>query len=68
VGDGGETIPNRACPDHLSSGLTVVGKSAALPEGITIGRNVRIGAHVTRDDFTADVPSGGVVDGPESMH
>jgi glucose-1-phosphate adenylyltransferase len=68
LGDGGETIPNRACPDHLSSGLTVVGKSAALPEGVTVGRNVRIGAHVTPGDFTGDVPSGGVVDGPESMH
>jgi glucose-1-phosphate adenylyltransferase len=68
VGSGGETIPNRACPDHLASGLTVVGKSASLPDGITLGRNVRIGAHVTRDDFTSDVPSGGVVDGPESMH
>ncbi len=68
VGVGGETIPNRACPDHLSSGLTLVGKSAILPEGLTIGRNVRIGAHVTREDFANDVPSGGVVDGPESMH
>jgi glucose-1-phosphate adenylyltransferase len=68
VGVGGETIPNRACPDHLSSGLTLVGKSAVLPEGLSVGRNVRIGAHVTRDDFTADVPSGGVVDGPGSMH
>ncbi len=68
LGVGGETIANRACPDHLSSGLTLVGKSTVLPEGLTIGRNVRIGAHVSREDFTADVPSGGVVDGPESMH
>jgi len=50
------------------SGLTLVGKGAQIPEGITIGRNARIGAFVTEVDFTGDVPSGGVVDGPESMH
>ncbi len=66
VGDAG--VPNRACPEHLSSGLTVVGKGARLPAGLTIGRNARIGAGVAEGAFTADVPSGGVVDGPESMH
>ncbi len=68
VGHGDDTTPNRACPDHLSSGLLVVGKGARLPEGITLGRNVRIGAGVVERDFTGDVPAGGVVDGPESMH
>lgn len=68
VGHGDEMAPNRACPEHLSSGLVVVGKRARLPEGIHIGRNARIGAQVVEADFTAPVPSGGVVDGPESMH
>lgn len=68
VGHGGDFSPNRACPEHLSSGLVVVGKRARLPEGITIGRNARIGASVTEEAFSAPVPSGGVVDGPESMH
>jgi glucose-1-phosphate adenylyltransferase len=68
VGHGEEQLPNRACPEHLSSGLVVVGKRARLPDGITIGRNARIGAAVVEADFTAPVPSGGVVDGPESMH
>jgi glucose-1-phosphate adenylyltransferase len=68
LGAGGATAPNRACPEHLSSGLVVVGKSARLPEGVTIGRNARVGAYATEADFTGDVPSGGVVDGPESMH
>jgi glucose-1-phosphate adenylyltransferase len=68
VGHGTEMPPNRACPEHLSSGLVVVGKRARLPEGITIGRNARIGAAVAEGDFTAPVPAGGVVDGPESMH
>jgi glucose-1-phosphate adenylyltransferase len=65
-GDGGS--PNRACPEHLSSGLTLVGKGADLPEGIRIGRNARIGAAVTPRDFTGDVEPGGVVDGPDSRH
>ena len=68
VGFGDDRAPNRACPEHLSSGLVVVGKRARLPEGLTIGRNARIGASVVEEDFTAPVPAGGVVDGPESMH
>ena len=68
VGQGDDLAPNRACPEHLSSGLVVVGKRARLPEGLTVGRNARIGASVTEQDFTAPVPAGGVVDGPESMH
>ena len=68
VGHGDDLSPNRACPEHLSSGLVVVGKRARLPEGLHVGRNARIGASVTEADFTAPVPAGGVVDGPESMH
>ena len=66
VGDGAP--PNRACPDHLSSGLIVIGKGAQVPEGITIGRNARIGAHVRIRDFHGDVEGGGVVHGPEKEH
>jgi glucose-1-phosphate adenylyltransferase len=66
VGDSG--VPNRSCPEHLSSGLLVVGRGAELPSGISIGRNARVGAGVKADALTADVPAGGVVDGPESMH
>jgi len=68
IGEGEPSVPNRACPEHLSSGLVVVGKGAQLPDGISIGRNARIGAFVTVADFTNGVPAGGVVDGPESMH
>jgi len=68
IGDGDDLTPNRACPEHLSSGLVVVGKLARIPEGLTVGRNARIGAAVSEEDFTAPVPAGGVVDGPESMH
>ncbi len=46
----------------------MVGKGAQLPEGVRIGRNARIGAFVSEADFGGNVPAGGVVDGPESMH
>jgi glucose-1-phosphate adenylyltransferase len=68
LGVGDDHTPNRACPEHLSSGLLVVGKGAHLPEGLAVGRNARIGAFVPAGAFTADVPAGGVVDGPESTH
>lgn len=68
VGHGDSAAPNRACPDHLANGLTLIGKGAQLPAGIRIGRNARIGAFVTEADFGDHVPTGGVVDGPESKH
>ena len=68
VGEGDASIPNRACPDHLSSGLLVIGKCAQLPANLVVGRNARIGAYVTERDFAGDVPPGGVIDGPQSMH
>ena len=68
LGVGPSNVPNRSCPEHLSSGLSVVGVGAALPAGLSVGRNARIGAHVVESAFTADVPPGGVVNGPESIH
>lgn len=68
VGTGDAVVPNRACPEHLSSGLVVVGKGAQLPPGLPVGRNARIGAFVVAESFTDAVPAGGVVDGPEPMH
>jgi glucose-1-phosphate adenylyltransferase len=68
LGHGDAKTPNRSCPEHLSSGLTVVGKGAQLPSGIRVGRNARIGAFVAESDFTQDVEAGGVVDGPQSTH
>jgi hypothetical protein len=48
--------------------LTLVGKGAVLPAGVHVGRNARIGAYVGEGKFDGDVPAGGVIDGPESMH
>jgi glucose-1-phosphate adenylyltransferase len=68
VGVGDPTAANQACPDHLSSGLTLVGKGAALPDAVSIGRNARVGSYVTEADITADIPAGGVVRGPQPEH
>jgi glucose-1-phosphate adenylyltransferase len=58
---GGE--PNRETPDHLAAGLVVVGRNAAIPEGLTVGTNSIVHPNVTADDFTRDVPVGSTVRG-----
>jgi glucose-1-phosphate adenylyltransferase len=68
IGWGDDMTPNQACPEHLATGLSLVGKEARLPEGITVGRNARIGAFVEENDMSADVPAGGVIRGPEPEH
>jgi glucose-1-phosphate adenylyltransferase len=65
AGEPGEKLtPNRICPDHLSSGLTLLGKSAHLPEAIAIGRNCRIDPDVTCAEFSGDVSEGEFVASP----
>jgi glucose-1-phosphate adenylyltransferase len=65
VGDGDSLIPNQGCPEHLSSGLTVVGKHARIPEEAVVGRNVRIGSEVTERHFPSPaVPAGAVIQAP----
>jgi glucose-1-phosphate adenylyltransferase len=65
VGRGDATHPNRVCPEHLSSGITIVGKHARIPEGIAIGRNARIAPDVTEEDFPGgDVESGAALERP----
>lgn len=53
------TTPNKAQPDKLNSGITVVGKGAHIASGITIGRNVVINADSDEEDFTGDVVASG---------
>ncbi len=51
--------PNQDQPDKLTTGITVVGKSAHIPPRIHIGRNVLINADRDEDDFPeGDIPSG----------
>lgn len=56
---GGE--PNCETPEHLSAGLVVIGRNAAIPEGLTVGTNSIVHPDVGLDDFTADVPAGATV-------
>jgi glucose-1-phosphate adenylyltransferase len=55
---------NRVCPEHLSSGLTLLGKSAAIAKGVTVGRNCRIDPEVTDAMWSGDLPDGGWMASP----
>lgn len=43
VGTGDPAIPNKARPDIVYSGISVIGKRVVIPQGMHIGRNVIIG-------------------------
>jgi len=59
----GPLIPNRSCPEHLSSGITILGKETRVPEGVVIGKNARIAPDLVEDDFPAEgVASGDVLE------
>ncbi len=59
LGDGEDNTPNRSAADLLNTGLTIVGRTAHIPAGARIGRNVVIQPRLTESAF-ADlvVPSG----------
>ncbi len=62
LGHGDDMTPNRECPEHLSSGITIVGKNTRLPEGATVGRNCRIAPDLVEEDFpSAGMPAGSVL-------
>ncbi|HEY3157059.1 MAG TPA: glucose-1-phosphate adenylyltransferase family protein [Candidatus Eisenbacteria bacterium] len=61
IGFGEDLTPNRSCPEHLSSGITIVGKETRIPEGVTIGRNCRISANLIEEDFTRRTIASGEV-------
>ncbi len=64
VGHGSDVTPNRSCPDHLSSGITVVGCNARLPEKIVVGRNCRVGPGLIEEHFHGPLASGDALDVP----
>ncbi len=51
VGAGEDYTPNRARPDLLANGLTIIGKRARLVAGLAVGRNCIIGPNVREDEF-----------------
>jgi len=59
LGFGDDCTVNRREPKVLNTGITIIGKKAKLPPGITIGRNCVICCGVIEDDFsTTEVLSG----------
>ena len=54
VGIGDESIANEQMPDRLSSGITVIGKNAYVPDGTHIGCNVLINSDRDEKDFPSD--------------
>jgi glucose-1-phosphate adenylyltransferase len=59
LGYGDDMAANREQGDKMTTGVTVVGKGAHIPQGITIGRNVLINADRDEDDFPQDAVASG---------
>lgn len=53
------TTPNKEQPDKLNTGVTIVGKGAHIPAGVSIGRNVVINADRDQEDFPSDQVAAG---------
>jgi glucose-1-phosphate adenylyltransferase len=51
IGAGDNMRPNEERPDVLSCGITIIGKRAVLPPGLTVGRNCIIAPGVQPEDF-----------------
>jgi glucose-1-phosphate adenylyltransferase len=70
LGVGPSDRPNVSCPEHLSSGITIVGKASRLPEGLIVGRNVRVAPDLVEEHFPREpVPAGAVLEREgESAH
>ena len=64
LGADGVNTPNLKWPERLNTGITVVGKRAAIPPGATIGRNVVIFPRATAKDYPGlEVASGETIGG-----
>jgi glucose-1-phosphate adenylyltransferase len=63
LGVGDDFSPNWLEPTRINTGLTIVGRNAHVPAGVTAGRNVLIGADVKESDFESlEIVSGETVD------
>jgi glucose-1-phosphate adenylyltransferase len=59
IGMGNFAVINRVFPDHINTGLTLIGKYAIIPENLTIGTNCIIYSMVDESDFrTLNVTDG----------
>lgn len=63
IGHGDVKKPSGRFPDHLYSGLSLIGKKASIPPGARIGTNCIIYPSVEEKDFPAhDLEDGGTVE------
>jgi glucose-1-phosphate adenylyltransferase len=69
VGVGDDKTPNQLEPENIDTGITIVGKRAHVPAGAIIGRNCRIDASITKDDFDQlEIPSGATISQRAPVH
>lgn len=64
IGVDDDNTPNQLAPQHLSTGITVIGKRVQIPARISIGRNVEIGPNLPESAFAKEgVRSGATIAG-----
>lgn len=51
IGIGSDYTPNKEEPDHLNTGITLVGKGARIPAEVMIGHNCKVEPWVEAGDF-----------------
>jgi glucose-1-phosphate adenylyltransferase len=62
VGWGDDMSPNKAEPEKINTGITVIGKGAHIPADIRIGRNVVVNTDRNEQNFSeGDVESGATI-------
>lgn len=61
VGMGDASMVNIRFPDHVYSGITLIGKGARIPAGRTIGTNCIVYPSVRESDFPESLPDGETV-------
>jgi glucose-1-phosphate adenylyltransferase len=59
IGYSDDFSPNRSEPEHLTSGITVIGKGARLPANTKIGHNCKIGCWIDSGDLPSNVIESG---------
>lgn len=67
VGAGADVRPNRERPDIVNRGISIVGKRAAIPAGMTVGRNVVVGPGVAGELAGRDAIASGETVQPDEM-
>ena len=63
IGKGDVGIPNRARPDLLNSGITLIGRNTVLPAQLLVGRNCILSPNLPAERFRErEIPSGETVE------